>query len=129
MVHVANQLIIHKPNFLIFNYCPLDLKEIREILYETYELLADGTISEMNDFKDNSMPIDEVYDRIISDLAFDDEDQWEWMQDDECDVFDSQYTQHGWKITHDLEEILLLDHVCFFDGAHILRNPPIVKVW
>lgn len=124
-----NQLILHKPNFLIFNYCSLDLEEIRGELYDTYENLADGEIPQMNDFMDNQQPINSIYDRIISDLSFDDEDHWEWMQDEECDVFESVYIEHGWKVTHDFEEILFLDHVCFFDRTNRLRNIPIMKVW
>lgn len=124
-----NQLILHKPNFLIFNYTEYDLEDIRGELYESYESLADEMIPRMEELMNDELPINRIYNEIISELAFDDPYEYEWIIGEDTDIFEAVYNANGWKISNDLEEIMLLDHVCFFDRHYDLRNIPTVKVW
>jgi hypothetical protein len=130
-MRTENQLLLYKPNFLVFNYTSLELSEIRWALYESYQMVAyneDG-IPEFEALTSDSLPIDEIYNRLISEICFDDTEEYTWMVDEQVDAFEGEQEANGWKISHDFGEILMMDHVSFIDLSKVTHNMPLVHVW
>lgn len=125
-----NQLLIYNPNFLVFNYTQLELEDIRTALYDSYIIITESDeIPSMDVLMGDELPADKIYNQIVSEIAFDDPDEWEWIVAEECDIFESVYDANHWKVTHDLAEILIMDHIFFLDLENLPSDYPNVKVW
>lgn len=125
-----NQLQTVEPNFLIFKYTQISISEIRSCIYETYALVADwDTTPSMEDLQSEENTLEDLYKRIASERAFDDQFYFEdQLTEVEIEVFDSYYSGTAPMVTHDIREILFLDNV-FFEDYKTLYNIPIVRVW
>lgn len=126
-----SQLLIFKPNFLVFNYTLLELSEIREALYESYEILTELKIlPDIDELSAEEMPLAEIFDQIASEIAFDDTEEYKYIagQPHE-DVFSAVFNANRFKVEHDIQTILLMDHVFFYDSNGIMHNHPNAKVW
>jgi hypothetical protein len=130
-VKVSSQLILYKPNFLVFNYTELDLEEIRMELYDSYESVAEWekNIPRFEQINEPELPLNDIFNRLISEICFNDTEEYNYMMDEQCDIFESEMFHSGWKINHDFGEILMMDHVCFIDNSYVTHNIPLVSTW
>lgn len=128
---VMNQLVLHKPTFVILNEDNWKIDVIRETLYYSYEQLVESDIfPSIEELLGDGIPLENVYNQIASFISFGDEHEYDRICDtDDIEHFYATYNRVAPKITHDIQEILMMDVVCFYDERDNLRNIPLVKVW